>query len=1161
MKFRPNQEMFTHAYNHASGAKTFYKGTSFRCNAWEPNTRYYHNPEYIDFVYYADCLWMCLEDHLSSKTNSPECVYDKEGNVIHVSNSSLWEVVLHGYGQDGGTISLPGGNAGQVLMKASDADYDVTWGDAMLESQIPEITASGSAYDSATPSVDVVTNPTDNGYNIAFEFGLVKGADGKDGENGIDGNGLDFIFTLTEHPEIPEDKNPSALEAVQDDDYCPEGWTTYAQQVSATFAYQWVSSRKKSVGVWGTYSEPIIINNYNQEGLEIEVSYTSFVFCRSAKKFTDTDTVPTGGSYDNPYPTNSGTIGGESVVWYDSIPDGTGQVFMSSATFDNKHDYDGSEGEAYITNWSVPVSMSDTNDFQVEYSSVELPKTPESLQSYYDADEDSYEDNWRVNNPDWSDTGVDAIWMATCTMKNGMWSDWSVNKIKGEDGQDGTSVAIKGSYDSEEDLPVCDETSCPSIGDSYMIAGNLWVWDGDSWENVGQIQGPKGEDGAAGEAGDNAYIHIKYANIEWSESNKDDFAEDGYWSGFTRIADETPGETPGLYIGVYADHEENDSLDASLYKWTKWTGEDGWNYEYIYQRTASHEAPSLPLNDQANDYMPEGWSDNPVDVTEEYPYCWMCYRVKKDGIWSDFIGSADNPGYAALWAKWGETGAQGPQGEPGEKGEAGTPGYIIYPAGIWDYETVYSNDGKTAPYVEYEGNYYICTGESSDIPPSEDTDNWELMTQFNSVFTKLLVADNGTIGKAVYSGDFMFSQKGIFREYDNESVTERDSNDGEYKYFGLYYNGHDPLSNLTISEILTNSAFVPNILFDFKSGNGYLNRGDVVFNEGQIETKNLLIHTDESDTQTINISKTSELNLNTYEIKSFNVSITQDSDITTEDRKRFMFLYVGDILLSKTTRVADIYSITITNNTNYSKYLYFNDSKYLDLLQSDSLYAASGSNTKTAVGISENISVDFSDPNTDGTSTIKYNNSEFECIYIQPNQSISLNYSVSKFVESTSFTGSSGFSFYAGNFNVVPQNYSETQTIIKLNGYTSVKTLRQNYINNAHQYISAENNNIIIKEDGYYRLNIDTENATSYHYTLQISNNVDAFELMCIKNSDEGESITISQNTTAWDNLHQSVNSADLSGANILRLCVNTVYANNADDAMYYLWDPIVYTK
>lgn len=63
----------------------------------------------------------------------------------------------------------------------------------------------------------------------------------------------------------------------------------------------------------------------------------------------------------------------------------------------------------------------------------------------------------------------------------------------GERGADGTSVTIKGTLPGVGSLP---ETG--QLGDAWMIAGNLWVWTGDDWENVGPIQGPKGDPGTNG---------------------------------------------------------------------------------------------------------------------------------------------------------------------------------------------------------------------------------------------------------------------------------------------------------------------------------------------------------------------------------------------------------------------------------------------------------------------------------------------------------------------------------------------------------------------------------------------------------------------------------------------------------------------------------------
>src|SRR5690606_6858622 len=68
---------------------------------------------------------------------------------------------------------------------------------------------------------------------------------------------------------------------------------------------------------------------------------------------------------------------------------------------------------------------------------------------------------------------------------------------QGPQGDPGTGISIIGSLPSPEDLP----TSGNTIGDAYLIDGDLWVWDGAEWDNVGTIQGPAGPKGDPGERG------------------------------------------------------------------------------------------------------------------------------------------------------------------------------------------------------------------------------------------------------------------------------------------------------------------------------------------------------------------------------------------------------------------------------------------------------------------------------------------------------------------------------------------------------------------------------------------------------------------------------------------------------------------------------------
>ena len=133
-------------------------------------------------------------------------------------------------------------------------------------------------------------------------------------------------------------------------------------------------------------------------------------------------------------------------------------------------------------------------------------------------------------------------------------SDYTWSLIKGKDGVDGTSVKILGTYESESEL----NTAHPSgneIGDGYIIQGDLYIWTGTIFENVGQI---KGEDGKDGVDGVTLYTWIKYSDNE-DGSNMYDIPTDNT-----------------KYIGIAVNKTTpTESNVASDYKWSKFRGDDG----------------------------------------------------------------------------------------------------------------------------------------------------------------------------------------------------------------------------------------------------------------------------------------------------------------------------------------------------------------------------------------------------------------------------------------------------------------------------------------------------------------------------------------------------------------------------------------------------------
>lgn len=73
---------------------------------------------------------------------------------------------------------------------------------------------------------------------------------------------------------------------------------------------------------------------------------------------------------------------------------------------------------------------------------------------------------------------------------------------KGDQGPVGKGITIEGSYSTVEELKA--KHPVGSVGDCYMIEGNLYIWDIDDleWKAIGNIQGPQGEKGDKGDIGE-----------------------------------------------------------------------------------------------------------------------------------------------------------------------------------------------------------------------------------------------------------------------------------------------------------------------------------------------------------------------------------------------------------------------------------------------------------------------------------------------------------------------------------------------------------------------------------------------------------------------------------------------------------------------------------
>ena len=218
---------------------------------------------------------------------------------------------------------------------------DVEWIFKRTSSNTAPNTPSGSDEDGYVPS-GWTNNPTGPNSERPYEWTCVRYKTGGhwsgysaaslwakwsfDGADGVDGEGVEYIFTRTETedpgtvPDVPD---------VAEYDNPPAPWTDDPTGVDATYRYEWVSKRNKVEGVWGAFSSPSIWARYSYDGQP--GNWTSYVF-----KNSDTEPAkPT--SYD---PIPSG--------WSDA-PTGVGIWWMSKATID------ASTGKAGA--WSTPIRV------------------------------------------------------------------------------------------------------------------------------------------------------------------------------------------------------------------------------------------------------------------------------------------------------------------------------------------------------------------------------------------------------------------------------------------------------------------------------------------------------------------------------------------------------------------------------------------------------------------------------------------------------------------------------------------------------------------------------------------------------------------------------------------------------------------------------------
>lgn len=605
------------------------------------------------------------------------------------------------------------------------------------------------------------------------------------GVDGKDGDGVEYIYQRTKLPASPKeitDNNPDQDEYIPQSAPGEQPWTDDPKGVSEEFKYEWVSKRKYKGDThkWGNFSSPSLWAKWGddgQDGQHLRVMYT---------KTSGSDVKPRDPDRLNINPGSIWSVGMPSVTGKEAI-----WGIQALVTFDNKlvideslpEDERGWQGPYLIT--GVPGLDGNNFNYQVEAfkQSSTQPEKPTSNDPYHPGD------GW-VLTPDMS-TGIWWKCIATVQGETGTVIEWgAVIRVSGQ------GVVIKGTLDSTDDLP----TEGNQIGDSWVIDGFLWIWNGSEWVNVGKVQGTDGN-----------YYEYRFArNNSWETAPQLNAAE-RYPVGWSSTA-------PALSSGkvLWATFALINGGDNTLmeqwcdpYYMTGMTGMTGDNggsgipgvgYEVRYckgtETTYTGEAWNDTMKWKRN---PTGWSMDVPELTneDEYNYIWFIQcRVIDDNM-------------ETAWSK------------PNPMGGIITPDPvgsqpIAYPAGIYSTSTPYINDGEKAPYVydTSDGNYYFLksvmtwlgTQQNNESPATDTSGAWTVLENYEAIYTDLLIAPNSLVGGAVFNNNLMFSQRG------------RNASGGDSSEYHLI-NTSDPMN--------TSNSFRPNFLLDFENGEAYFGAGGI----------------------------------------------------------------------------------------------------------------------------------------------------------------------------------------------------------------------------------------------------------------------------------------------------------------------------------------------
>ena len=706
----------------------------------------------------------------------------------------------------------------------------------------------------------------------------------KDGTDGKDGKGYEWIYTRTNIIGLTPDKPDSK----QQDDYIPEGWTDDFLGVDADHQVEWACKRVKRDGVWSEWSTPAPVHRWSKDGESnimadldnemVSVALTSTGVTTSAQSWTthvsmwygtekltlETLTVSTPAGFTASTSKATGAVA-ISVAAGKSVPEQNtvtitlsamknGQLYTRELTFKItgvRGGADGSDAVIYSLVTSVTmVSKNKNGGYSVASVSCRRMKTAGAVTTATTDGELKYSRDGAAEVPIGDGVGV-ASGNFTSSLKfvfyvNGQAVDVETVPmvVDGSDGKDGESITAAGHWESAN-TPYAKNSTVSFAGGSYLSKVET---------SNPPIKIAKFRNGRLRRKRDGGYILAgrsanRTVHADWQEMVAPVGPSASYWLdspvsviNFTSTGTPSPS---GFLVTCKQDVAGNVSTCSTLYLAAR-----KYNGSWLAHVGAT-------LNSRISVPATAGYTQFAV----------RAYKSASDAAaWNDNYVAEKGVGVA----------------NDGAIGATGATGAFPYDRGVWASGQTYVWNAKRRDKIihkigEVYYNFLVRNYGSSvsAAPTSANGDpNWEAMQKYKSLVTDIFLADKANIA------GFMFKLNGYTSDGAPYGIMQsQDSTNGQPNL----------RMDTKTGEILCQKANITGTIIATKGSIGGFNIGNNFIgstNMSAVNVDNLLLQYDKFE---MKYERFQSIDGHLYQgildtvIRSGSITVSSTGDVSTAD--------------------------------------------------------------------------------------------------------------------------------------------------------------------------------------------------------------------------------------------------------------------------------------